>query len=81
MALHALRLAFPVLFISVQAAPLQPSPATSTPSGWSTEAIIALISVFVAVTGILITLIASSRSRRSLKRECRDYRGDCAWKG
>ena len=59
------------LFLAILAhgAPLQPSQTSAPASGWSREAIVTLIGVFVAVIGIGITLIASPKMRSTVKRE------------
>jgi hypothetical protein len=67
-------LAFLVLlmfFSAANAAPTQPDHPTydGPTSHLSNEAIVGLVSLFVAVFGIAITLIASSKMRKNIKSE------------
>jgi hypothetical protein len=58
-----------MFFLVTNAAPMhvgQPTNNEST-SPWTNEAIFGLVSVFVAVLGISITLVASPKMRRNIK--------------
>jgi hypothetical protein len=55
-------------FGTTYAAPIQPRrPTNRPPPSWSNEAIVGLVSLFVAVLGISITLIASPKMRRNIR--------------
>jgi hypothetical protein len=76
MALHVLRLVpfFLIFFLmAVNASPIAPSqsdkPADASGFGWSREAIFGLVSVFVALIGILMTTMASKKMRRKMQRQ------------
>jgi hypothetical protein len=57
-------------FLAANAAPMQPRQPTSRPAPTlSNEVIVGLFSLFVAVFGISITLIASPKMRRNIKSE------------
>jgi hypothetical protein len=59
--------------LATNAAPTPPSkPGASTEkrsSRWSNEAIIALAAIFVAISGVLITIIASPKIWRTARRK------------
>jgi hypothetical protein len=76
MALHAMRLVPFFLFfflLAANASPIPPSqsdqPANDSGFGWSKEAIFGLVSVFVALVGIVITIMVSKKMRRNMQRQ------------
>jgi hypothetical protein len=71
---YSLNMALPAFLVlstfvlTANAAPLQPSQPTSPPTPiLSNEAIVGLLSLFVAVFGITITLVVSPKMRRNLR--------------
>ncbi|KAF2033967.1 hypothetical protein EK21DRAFT_108383 [Setomelanomma holmii] len=66
-----------VYILAANAAPTPPQPSPADPdvrSSWSKEAIVGLTSVFVAVTGILVTLMVSKKLRKCLRHFWPQYR-------
>jgi hypothetical protein len=68
MALLAPCLVISMYFATINAAPVQPGqPTNRAPARLSNEAIVGLVSLFVAVLGISITLMASPKMRRNIR--------------
>jgi hypothetical protein len=59
-----------VLANLINGVPLRPTQSTN---GWSSEAICTLIGLFIAVMDLVVTLLASPKTRRRLKYELRRF--------